>query len=295
MNRLGLSILIALTLPPALADKVIHREKSLYRNILVTQQAERRCLAFSIKRQRRNQTCMNITRPKQIVFPYVRMAFAGLMANPEPRKMLMIGLGGGTIATTLMELYPDLKMDLVEVDEAVVKVAQQFFYFKPDKNANVVILDGRVFVRRALKSNQKYDLIILDAYNGDYIPEHLMTREFLTDVMSLLTPNGIAIANTFASSRLYDHESVTYSEVFGEFINFKMPGSGNRVIIAGKDELPNQNVLKAQADHLKTRLEPYGVDLPSLFPYLERTVDWDTSARSLTDQYSPANLLRGGQ
>ena len=211
MNRLGLSILIALTLPPALADKVIHREKSLYRNILVTQQAERRCLAFSIKRRRRNQTCMNITRPKQIVFPYVRMTFAGLIANPEPRKMLMIGLGGGTIATTLMELYPDLKMDLVEVDEAVVKVAQQFFYFKPDNNVNVVILDGRVFVRRALKSNQKYDLIILDAYNGDYIPEHLMTREFLTDVMSLLTPKGIAIANTFASSRLYDHESVTYS------------------------------------------------------------------------------------
>ena len=292
MNRFGLFILLILTLPSVLADRVIHREKSLYRNILVTQQAERRCLAFSIKRQRRNQTCMSIKRPKQIVFPYIRMSFAGLMAKPEPRKMLMIGLGGGTIATTLMELYPDLQMDLVEVDEAVVKVAREFFNFNPNENANVVILDGRVFVRRALRSSRKYDLIVLDAYNGDYIPEHLMTREFLADVKRLLAPEGIVIANTFASSRLYDHESVTYSEVFGQFINFKMPGTSNRVIIAGKDKLPARDVLTTQADHMIPLLEPYGVDLSRLLPYLDREADWDISARSLTDQYSPANLLR---
>ncbi len=234
MKQFSLLLLLILTLPPVHADKVIHREKSLYRNILVTQQAERRCLAFSVKRQRRNQTCMNIDRPKQIVFPYVRMTFAGLMANPEPREMLMIGLGGGTIASTLMELYPDLKMDLVEVDEAVVKVAQQFFNFYPNAMTNVVIVDGRVFVRRALRIDRRYDLIILDAYNGDYIPEHLMTKEFLSDVKALLTPNGILVANTFASSKLYDHESTTYGEVFGQFMNLKMPGTGNRVIIAGK-------------------------------------------------------------
>ncbi len=295
MKQVSLLLLLILTLPPVHADKVIHREKSLYRNILVTQQAERRCLAFSVKRQRRNQTCMNIDRPKQIVFPYVRMTFAGLMANPEPREMLMIGLGGGTIASTLMELYPDLKMDLVEVDEAVVKVAQQFFNFYPNAMTNVVIVDGRVFVRRALRIDRRYDLIILDAYNGDYIPEHLMTKEFLSDVKALLTPNGILVANTFASSRLYDHESTTYGEVFGQFMNLKMPGTGNRVIIAGKKRLPTQDVLKANADYLKPRLDAYGVNLPLLISHIDRTVDWDRTARPLTDQYSPANLLQGAK
>ena len=295
MKQVSLLLLLILALPPVHADKVIHREKSLYRNILVTQQAERRCLAFSVKRQRRNQTCMNIDRPRQIVFPYVRMTFAGLTANPEPKEMLMIGLGGGTIASTLMELYPDLKMDLVEVDEAVVKVAQQFFNFYPNAMTNVVIVDGRVFVRRALRIDRRYDLIILDAYNGDYIPEHLMTKEFLSDVKALLTPNGILVANTFASSRLYDHESTTYGKVFGQFMNLKMPGTGNRVIIAGKKRLPNQDVLKANADYLKPRLDAYGVNLPLLISHIDRTVDWDTTARPLTDQYSPANLLQGAK
>ena len=223
------------------------------------------------------------------------MTFAGLMANPEPREMLMIGLGGGTIASTLMELYPDLKMDLVEVDEAVVKVAQQFFNFYPNAMTNVVIVDGRVFVRRALRIDRRYDLIILDAYNGDYIPEHLMTKEFLSDVKALLTPNGILVANTFASSKLYDHESNTYGEVFGQFMNLKMPGTGNRVIIAGKKRLPTQDVLKANADYLKPRLDAYGVNLPLLIFHIDRTVDWDTTARPLTDQYSPANLLQGAK
>ena len=225
MSRSLLFISFLLIATEAFADRVIHREKSMYRNILVTQQGDRRCLAFSVKRERRNQTCMNVKHPGKIVFPYVRMTFAGLMANPDPKNMLMIGLGGGTIASVLMEIYPDLKMDLVEVDEAVVKVAHEFFDFKATGNANVLTLDGRVFARRALVDNQKYDLIILDAYNGDYIPEHLMTREFLTDVKALLTDNGIVVANTFAVSKLYDHESVTYREVFGPFINLKMPGT----------------------------------------------------------------------
>ena len=120
-----------------------------------------------------------------------------------------------------------------------------------------------------------------------------MTKEFLNDVKALLTPDGIVVANTFASSRLYDHESVTYTEVFGQFMNLKMPGSGNRVVVAGKNELPSQELLRAQADYLKPRLDLYGVDLPLLVPYISRTADWNTSARSLTDQYAPANLLQG--
>ena len=293
MSRSLLFITFLLFATGVFADRVIHREKSLYRNILVTQQGDRRCLAFSVKRERRNQTCMNLKHPEKIVFPYVRMTFAGLMANPNPKNMLMIGLGGGTIASVLMEIYPDLKMDLVEVDEAVVKVAHEFFDFKATGNANVLTLDGRVFVRRALVGNQKYDLIILDAYNGDYIPEHLMTREFLTDVKALLTDNGIVVANTFAVSKLYDHESVTYREVFGPFINLKMPGTGNRVVIAGHSALPKPDTFRVRSGQLQPRLLPYGVNLARFLPYLDRETDWDTSARPLTDQYSPANLLRG--
>lgn len=295
MNKNFLLLLLAslCAAQTALADRVIHREKSLYRNIVVTERSDRRCLAFSVKRQKRNQTCMNPEKPNQVVFPYVRMSFAGLLANPEPRHALMIGLGGGTISNVLTELYPKLTIDLVEIDEAVVRVARDYFDFRESANTNVFIQDGRVFTRRAKIQGKKYDLIILDAYTGDYIPEHLMTQEFLQDVHDLLTPDGIVVANTFAISKLYDHESQTYASVFGDFINFKMRGTGNRVVIAARESLPANSELRDNASRLGPRLlKPYDVDLVRYLSYLDREADWDTRKAPLTDQYSPANLLR---
>ena len=98
---------------PTTADaKTIHREKSLYRNILVTQSNNRRCLVFSVKKGDRNQTCTDLRDPKLLVFAYVRMVFAGLLVHPHPRKILVIGLGGGSIPTALSELFPDAGIDI---------------------------------------------------------------------------------------------------------------------------------------------------------------------------------------
>ncbi len=288
----GLVAGLAITPGPAFA-KVIHQEKSLYRNIIVRETGERRCLIFSVKRQDRNQTCMNLKDSKQVVFPYVRMTFAGLLVNPNPSSLLMIGLGGGTISTVLGEVFPDMQQDLVEVDPAVVKVAREYFDFSPGPNTDVYTQDGRVFTRRAAKQGKTYDLIILDAFTGEYIPEHLMSAEFLGEVKSLLNPGGVVVANTFSASDLYDHESVTYEQVFGPFFNFKMPGSGNRVIVAtGEASLPDIATMNEHAGMIASELAPYSVNLLAYPRFLDTKRDWNPAKRALTDQYSPANLLR---
>lgn len=291
--RILLAIAVMMVTLPASSDLVLHKEKSLYRNILVQQKAGRRCLVFSAKRQLRNQTCIDMENPREIVFTYVRMSLAGLLVNPSPERGLMIGIGGGTISNVLTEMYPDLSMDLVEIDQAVIRVAEEFFGFRETDQTNVHIVDGRVFVRRAQQKQSRYDLIILDAFTGDYIPEHMMTREFLEDVKALLTPGGVVVANTFSRSRLYAHESQTYAAVFGDFLNFKLRGSGNRVIVASNAPLPDTNHLRQTAESLVAHLAPYAVDPREFVPRLQRDPDWDTSERILTDQYSPANLLRG--
>lgn len=287
-------LLILLLLLPfgAGADLVLHKEKSLYRNIIVQQRAGKRCLVFSERREMRNQTCRNMDNPDEIVFDYVRMTLAGLLVNTEPKHGLMIGLGGGTISNVLTAVYPDLNMDLVEIDEAVIRVAREYFEFRDSPQTSIHVVDGRVFVRRALLKKAQYDLIILDAFTGDYIPEHLMTEEFLTDVKRLLTPGGVVVANTFTGSRLYSLESQTYAAVFGDFLNFRLRGSGNRVIVASNEPLPDTDVLLQNALQLKEPLARYGVDLADFVPDLSREPDWDTGARTLNDQFAPANLLR---
>ena len=213
-----------------------------------------------------------------------------LYLNPHPRNVLIVGLGGGVLPTALAKIYPDTAIDVVEIDPAVVKVAQEFFGFQPSGKVQVFEEDGRVFIKRAVRAGQRYDLIMLDAFDHEYIPEHLLTREFLQEVKALLTTDGVLAANTFSSSRLYDHESVTYTEVFGDFYNLRVKLK-NRVILKKQDGLLTKEAIEHNASQLEDRLKPLGFGREWLLPLFSTKPDWNTKARILTDQYSPSNLL----
>jgi spermidine synthase len=288
-----LGLLLCLLAPGAMAQsRVIHEERSAYRNVIVTELNQRRCMRFDERRDSMNQSCMDLRNRQQLVFDYTRMSFAGLLLNPRPQRVLVAGLGGGSIPMVLHAEFPDAQIDVLEVDPAVVRVAKRFFDFSVDERMRVHEVDARVFVRRAALRGEQYDYIVLDAFNGEYIPEHLLTREFLTEVRDLLSPGGVVVANTFAGSRLYDHESVTYQAVFGDFYNFRLPGTGNRIILAGHHPLPEIGDMRAPASALHQAFSVYGVRLMEYPARLTRAPDWNENARILTDQYSPANLLR---
>ena len=287
-----LACLLACTVALPAGARVIHSERSLYQTILVDKAGPRVCLRFGVRRNQHNQSCIDQRRPREMVFPYTRMMMASLLLNPSPGRILVVGLGGGTLPAALAQIYGQATVDAVEIDAAVVTVAERYFGFAANDRLRVHVQDARAFVKRAASNGAAYDLIMLDAFNSDYIPEHLMTREFLLEARSLLTQNGVLAANTFASSRLYDHESVTYADVFGRFFNLRLPETLNRVILASRQPLPGLLLLQQRAAELEERLRPFGVDLGSYPKHLLSKADWDTGARVLTDQYAPANLLR---
>ena len=209
---------------------------------------------------------------------------------PAPRLLqrCILGLGGSSLPNALRKLYPNLQIDVVESDAAVIRVAKEYFGFKPSSLTRTTEADGRVFVKRALSQPTRYDLIMLDAFDQEYIPEHMLTREFLTEIRGLLTEQGVLAANTFSSSRLYNYESVTYQTVFGDFYNLK---DANRVILIRRNGLPEITEVKRNADTLASKLKPLGVISDWLLPKFSKNKDWPASTRVLTDQYSPANLL----
>ena len=267
--------------------KVLHRQKSLYRDILVTQSGTERCMVFSVRKLAANrQSCLRTDRPELLVLDYTRQMMAGLYAQPAPRRILVVGLGGGILPRTLARLLPEAAIDVVEIDEAVGAVAQRWFLFEPSDRVKVGVQDGRVYVKRALRAGARYDLVFLDAYDHEYIPEHMLTREFLQEVRGLLAPGGVLVANTFSSSRLEDSESATYAAVFGPFQQLR---TGNRVILAGA--VPDATVLRENARRWSAAYRPLGVDAAWLFGKWEPRPRWRADARVLTDQYSPSNLL----
>jgi spermidine synthase len=276
--------------PGAFAQqKLVHSERSLYREVLVYEQGGERCMCFTRQCRIGRQSCIELANPRQFALNYTRMAMAGLLfTGPAPKRVLIVGLGGGTIPTALREVLPQAQIDVVEIDPAVTRVAKRFFAFRDDPKTKVYELDGRVYVKRALREGTKYDAILLDAFDHEYIPEHLLTREFLTEVKGLLSPEGVLVGNTFSSSKLYDHESTTYAAVFGRFFNLK---AANRVVVARPAGLPDEAQLRARAQEYQLVLRGFGVDALAVLPLFTTRMDWDTTARVLTDQYSPANLL----
>jgi spermidine synthase len=282
------------TLTSVVQAQVIHQERSLYRNILVEDNGDLRCLKFNVKSSKTQQSCFLKSQPQQLVFNYTKLLMTSLLMMPEPKRILIVGLGGGTMSNTLAQIYPQSQIDNIEIDHAVIKVARDYFGFFENNQIKTYNQDGRIYIKRALLKKQQYDWIILDAFNGDYIPEHLMTKEFLQEAKALLSKNGILSANTFSLSELYAHESATYKAVFGDFYQVSNQGNSNRIIIVNRNGFTVNSLNKSNIKKINTRLHKYGVDIYSLYKKINFTgtdQNWPKNTRLLTDQFSPVNLL----
>ncbi len=287
-------IILLTTLSSSSFARVIHSERSLYRNIIVEDKNDLRCLKFNVKSSKTNQSCMLKGEPDKLVFNYTKLVFSSLLMIDNPKNVLIIGLGGGTLSNTIHQLYPTAKITNVEIDPAVLKVAREYFSFFENDNITSLVQDGRIFVKREGIKKKKYDWIILDAFNGDYIPEHLLTKEFFEETKKILSANGIISANTFSISQLYNHESATYYDVFGDFINVSNQENSNRIILAGHQKLPDSALIESRIKLLDPQLKKFGIDIKSISKSMVSTkdnIDWPKNTKVLTDQYSPANLL----
>lgn len=288
-----LCVILLCQLSVMVEAKELYRAKSLYRDIYVIQNDDLLCLKFSIpRREDTSQSCMDRDDPFRLVFNYTRMMMATVLVNPEPRSILIVGLGGGTLPTAFNDMYPDAEITSVEIDPAVAKVARKYFDFKESERNRVVIKDARLHIKRQALKNKKYDLIILDAFGSDYIPEHLTTVEFLEEVKQVLSPQGVLASNTFSTSKFYHHESSTYAEVFGRFYVMQTNAGSNRIILySGDDALLNIENIERNVEALGEKLEKYDVDAKLMLRSITTLPLWNESARPLTDQYSPANIL----
>jgi spermidine synthase len=290
---LGLLGLLASS-PAALAQSekfalpnTVYQEKSLYRNILVVEGEGYRCMKFG--RFHARQTCIRLGQPHQLVLNYTKGFFSALYMAPPPQRVLIVGLGGGVMPMALRAIAPAMHIDTVELDPAVLKVARSHFGYREDARLHSHVADARVFVRQQLRAKARYDLVLIDAFDKDYIPEHLLTREFLQQVQSLLTPLGVLAANTFAAGQLAQHEAATYQAVFGSLYNVDMDG-GNRIMLAGRNALPPLAEVRRNAQAWDVQLALLGLSSAQLLARFQPQPA-ATGVRVLTDQYSPSNLL----
>ena len=276
--------------------KNIFEKDTFYHRIRVEQDSEARYLYFD----RTLQSAMNLNDPTSLRLQYPRFTSLGLTLKPDPKKILIIGLGGGSIAKKYNHEFPSIELDVAEIDPEVIQVAKKYFFFQEGKNLRVHAQDGRLFLMRAPK---KYDIVLLDAYYADAVPFHLTTREFFQIADSKLTSKGAVVINMIGSvtgprSKIVRSMIKTLKGVFPQLYVFPTLGadeasiwnSQNIIIVASKDpeRVSIQEIVK-RAESLGRGLFP-----DSLKDITDSYYDGPISADDvpeLTDDYAPTDSL----
>lgn len=149
----------------------------------------------------------------------------------EPNKLLILGMGTGTVAKLYKHFYPKAHIDGVEIDQKIVQLSKKYFNLQEDE-ANIYINDGRTFL--TTRDADKYDVIMIDAYHDITIPFHMSTKEFFKQVKSHLTKDGIIVVNinmrTTSNSEMVDYFGQTLKSVMAKV--YKCSPDSNTMIYA---------------------------------------------------------------
>ena len=285
----GFILLACLAMLPlqaaAAADnQVLYEGDSIYHHITIRQDGGKRCMIFGRQRDLR-QTCIELAKPDASVFEYTAMMFAGFLFRPDAGKVCLIGLGGGYVPTVFRMHLPKVRLETVEVDPLVEKLAREHFSFTVPSGHALAIDDGRQFLK---KNRDRYDQIWLDAFNSDYVPAHMTTREFLQLAKSRLNEGGIVIQNLFCDNRLYDAQIATFRAVFAKVFVFEGQRSKSCVIVASDRPACTPAELRKQARKHGGKIGRIDLGAESgkcgVAPV-------PRNAPILTDDFNPANLL----
>lgn len=236
-----LSTFFALAACAQSGEKVLYDKPSQYNNIIVTEDSDGyRVLRF--ERGGARQTISKPGEPEYLGFAYTKVAFVGLSLAQDPQRILVVGLGGGTMPMFIRKYYPNAVIDAVDIDPDVVHVAREYFGFREDERLKAHVGDGRAFVENA---REPYDVIFLDAFGTRNVPAHLTTVEFMRAVRKAVKPTGVVVGNIWgrAANPLYDSMVRTYQEVFDELYLLDVPGTTNKILLA----LPRKQSLDRSA------------------------------------------------
>jgi spermidine synthase len=270
--------------------KVRFRKETAYHSLAVVEDDRDRLLRFDSS----FQSGMRIGQPFATVFEYTDYFHLALAYDEDARDLLFVGLGGGSAQKRLWRDFPQLRIQVAELDPVVVEVAYRWFALPRDPRLAVATQDGR----RYLASHRgRWDVIALDAYFSDAIPFHLTTREFLELVRSRLEPDGVVVANVIGAirgpnSKLFRSFIRTYRSVFSTVLVHPVgaePDSlQNLIVVAGNFAPPSKETLLTRWREARPRTAPK-LDGAIRSRY-DRRIE-TTDVPLLTDDYAPTDAL----
>ena len=264
---------------------LLDKMESPYNTIFVYQTKDgRRHMAFGYHRRRYFEAVHNPGRPLDLELPYTRLLTVGLAYAPQLNSILSIGMGGGATSTYLLDTLPQTRITEVELDPDVVLLARKYFEYTDSPRRTLVVEDGRKFL---LGTNDRYDLVLLDAYRGAFVPFHLLTEEFYAELKRHLTPGGVVVENISTEALLADRTLATLQHQFQQVECFQVEDNLIAVAYDGARRNPEELMRHAQESDARYHLSY------SLAAMLQKRTEAPrkVGVLPLTDDFAPVDTL----
>lgn len=221
-----------------------------------------RSLCFAIEGAVQSE--MRLDDPETLVTPYARKMMGFLLFRNRPRELVMIGLGGGSLAKFCHRHLPATRMTVIEIDAGVIALRSHFQIPPDDSRLRVIHGEGSAYVAAMASSNQGTDVLLVDAFDHQGIATAVTERAFLQNARRVLSAGGIFVMNIIADHEMCKRYIEEIRSVFGDpIIAVTIDHGGNVVVFAGH-ALRNRRRLDAatrNAQHIEARL---GLHFPTV-------------------------------
>lgn len=182
------------------------------------------------------QSSMRLSKPYDLELSYTRSMMAFLLFAPSPKRALMIGLGGGSLAKFLHRRMPEARVTAVEVNPQVLAIARQYFHVPEDAppNFQVIVGDGSEYVAR---DDVAADVLFVDGYDADAHAEELASRSFYLACCARLRLRGMFVVNLWGGDKLFTTLSQRIAAAFpGGTLSLPAERPGNIIVLAFRDK-----------------------------------------------------------
>jgi spermidine synthase len=252
--------------PEADCEAIVERVLAgLYDKPFVIEDDGSRCLYFT---RAFIQSEMRLADPLALEFAYTRKMMGFLLFLPEPREILMLGLGGGSLAKYCHRHLPAARITVVEVDPHVIAFRDQFLV--PPDDARFRVREGEA-AGYVAQCQERPDVVLIDAFDRDGVAPSLCTREFYESVRGILARKGLMVANLVGEKGERMAHLAMIRAVFGDnVILLPIADDGNHVAFAFRDPAfePRWRWIDEQAKAMRAR---YGLEFPEFAAKLKRS------------------------
>lgn len=205
------------------------------------------------------QSAMRLSRPWDLELAYTRAMMGFLMFNSTPQDVLMIGLGGGSLAKFIRRQRPQTHITAVEIDPRVIAAARSHFELPPDDDTlSVVEADGALYVRQHPGSA---DVILLDGFDAGNQVEALATQTFYAACRRVLRPGGVLVVNLWGRDREFTEYFARLTRAFDGEVGWISVQNKTNVIVFAFCEPGAPARLEAVQPRLADLSKRYGLDL----------------------------------